>query len=189
MAFDNFKKIVTEVVQLSINGKITYPDATTQTTAFNGYSAGQFSDYTTQTTADTTTPLAVTFNTTDYTNGVSVVSSSRITYTVGGTYVFEFDAQVENSAATRSDVYFWIRKNGTDVAGSTAVGSVQAIQTAVNGHTYLGATHLITVVAGDYIQLMWGTTATTTQLPTYTAGTSPTRPTAASVSVYTSLVK
>jgi len=188
MAFDNFKKVVTQVLQLTYNGGITFGDGLIQTTAYRGY-AGQFSDYTNQTTADATASKAITLNTSDYSDGVSVVSNSRITYANAGNYSLEFDIQVENSAATRSDIYVWLRKNGTDVVGSTSVGSIPAIQTAVNGRVYLTGTHLITAAAGDYFEVVWGTSSTSVQLSTFAAGTSPTRPTAASVSIYTSLVK
>ncbi len=40
---------------------------------------GAFQDSTDQTAASTTTAYAVTFNTTDFSNGISVVSNSRIT--------------------------------------------------------------------------------------------------------------
>jgi hypothetical protein len=188
MAFENFKKVVTEVLQLTYTGGITFGDGKIQTSAYRGY-AGQFSDFTNQTTADATASKAITFNTSDYSDGVSVVSSSRITYANAGTYSLEFDIQVENSAATRSDVYIWLAKNGTAVAGSTAVGSIPAIQTAVNGRIYLSGTHLVTAAAGDYYELVWGTSSTSVQLSTFVAGASPTRPTAASVSVYTALIK
>jgi hypothetical protein len=188
MAFDNFKKIVTEVLQISMNGKVVYPDASIQTTAYRGY-AGQFSDYTNQTTSDATISKVITFNTSDYSDGISVISSSRITYANAGIYSLEFDIEVENSGGTRSEFYVWLSKNGTTVANSTSVASVPAIQTSVNGRSYVTATHLITISAGDYIELNWGTSSTSVQLSTFATGTSPTRPAAASVSVFTSLVK
>ena len=42
---------------------------------------GSFQDTTTQTIASTTTAYAMTFNTTDYSSGVSIVSNSRIRMT------------------------------------------------------------------------------------------------------------
>jgi len=188
MAFENFKRVVTQVLQLTYNGGITFGDGKIQTTAYRGF-AGQFSDFTNQTTADATASKAITFNTTDISDGVSIASSSRITYANAGNYSLEFDIQLENAAATRSDAYIWLAKNGTAVAGSTSVASIPAIQTAVNGRVYLTGTHMITAAAGDYFELIWGTSSTSVQLSTFAAGTSPTRPTAASASVFTALVK
>ena len=188
MAFENFKKVVTQVLQLTYNGGITFGDGKIQTAAYRGY-AGQFSDYTNQTTADTTASAAVTFNTSDYSDGVSVVSNSRITYANAGTYTFEFDVEAENAAATRSEVYLWLRKNGDDVVGSTAVASIAAIQSSVNGRVYFTGTHIIDVAAGDYYELIWGASSTSVKLATTAAGTSPTRPSSASASVFTALVK
>jgi hypothetical protein len=188
MAFEQFKRVAANTLQMTYDGSIIFGDGKIQTTAYRAYS-GQFSDFTNQTTADATASKAITFNTTDVSDGVSIVSSSRITYANAGTYSLEFDIQFENAAATRSDVYVWLAKNGTAVAGSTALGSIPAIQTAVNGRVYLSGTHLVTAAAGDYFELIWGTSSISVQLSTFAAGVSPTRPTAASASVFTVLVK
>jgi hypothetical protein len=189
MAFDNFKKVVTEVMQLSSNGNITYPDASKQTTAFRGY-AGQFSSYADQTTASSTALNIVSLPNTDYSDGVSVVSN-KITYSNAGTYAFEFDAQVENADATaRHDVYFFLRKNGNDVAGSTTSASVVLQNTGVNGKTYVGGTHIVTLSANDYLELVWAANDINVSLKYGAASaTGIVRPSTASISVATYLIK
>jgi hypothetical protein len=188
MAFDIFKKVVTEVMQLSSNGNITYPDASKQTTAYRGY-AGQFSNYADQTTASGTALNIVTLDTTDYSDGVSV-SSNKITYANAGTYAFEFDSKVLNSnSGTAQTVYFWLRKNGTDVAGSV---TTTAIAGALSGASRIAvsSTHLITLVAGDYLELVWAGTSTDVTLKSNPASaTGIVRPSTASISVATYLIK
>ena len=50
---------------------------------------GAFQDSTDQSAASTTTAYAITFNTTDFSKGVSVVSSSQITVKSAGVYNFQ----------------------------------------------------------------------------------------------------
>lgn len=189
MSFNIFKKVVTEVLQLSVNGNITYPDLSKQTTAYRGY-AGQFFSLVDQTTASGTALNVVALATTDYSDGVSVVSN-KVTYANAGTYAFEFDAQVENiNTTTRQDVYFFLRKNGTDVVGSTTSASVVIQASSITGKTLVGTTHIVTLAAGDYLELIWAGTSTDVSLK-YTAAsaTGIIRPSTASISVATWLLK
>jgi len=189
MAFENFKKVVTQVLQLTYNGGITYGDGSSQTTAFKGY-AGQFSNFAIQSTASGTALNVVVLDNTDYSDGVSVVTN-KITYANAGTYALEFDAQVENiNTTTRQDVYFFLRKNGTDIVGSTTSASVVINNGTINGKTLVSTTHIVTVVAGDYLELIWAGTSTDVKLQfTAASGTGIIRPSSASISVATWLVK
>ena len=54
---------------------------------------GAFQDSTNQTVANTTTAYAITLDTTDYSNGVYVSSSSRINVRNAGVYNFQFSIQ------------------------------------------------------------------------------------------------
>lgn len=51
---------------------------------------GAFQDSTDQTAANTTTAYAVTFNTTDFSNGVTIASNSRITVAETGIWNLQF---------------------------------------------------------------------------------------------------
>jgi hypothetical protein len=149
---------------------------------------GAFADYTTQTIASTTTAYAMTLNTTDISNGVSVVSGSRITFAVSGTYNFQWSGQFECSINQDQDVSVWIRKNGTDVNGSTGLISIPAKHAGVNGHTVAAWNYLMEMSAGDYLQLYWTASSTAVSLPTYVVGTTPTTPTTASLIVTAQMV-
>jgi len=183
------KKVDTDKVQLGSGGTLVYGDGSSQSTAYRGY-AGQFSSYVTQTTASATALNVVALATTEYSDGITV-ASNKITYANAGTYTFEFDAQVESADTTsRQDVYFFLRKNGTDVVGSTSSASVVINNGTVNGRTFVCSTHIITLAAGDYLELIWAATSTNVTLQ-YTAAsvTGIVRPSTASISVASFLLK
>lgn len=144
---------------------------------------GAFSDYTSQTIASTTTAYVMTFDTTDLgSNGVSIVSNSRLTVDTTGIYNFQWSGQFESDDNAPQDAYVWIRINGTDVAGSTGRIGLPARKSVGNPfHTLVGWNFLLNLNANDYVELTWSATSTSISIQTYAAGTSPTRPSTASL--------
>ena len=138
----------------------------------SGYYA-QYQDVVTQTIAAINTGYPIKFRTMDLSNGVSVVSDSRITFANTGIYNLQFSVQLENSATQEHDITIWIRKNGVDVAGSAGFVSVVAKHGGVNGHTITSWNYLIDVVAGEYYELVWSATSTSITMPFYSAGSPP----------------
>jgi hypothetical protein len=132
-------------------------------------------------TATVNTATAMTFNVTDYSNDVSVVSNSRMTVVNSGIYNLQWSGQFENTDTQLHDASVWIRVNGTDVVGSDGLISVPNKHGGVNGHTIAAWNYFVQLNAGDYVQLMWSTDDAQVSLQYYAAGTSPTRPTTASV--------
>lgn len=130
---------------------------------------GSFYDTTTQSIATINTAQAVTFNNTDISNGVSRgTPTSRITVTYAGTYNFQFSAQVDKASGANAHVYFWIRKNGTDVPATAGVVAVQG----TSAESVPAWNYLITLAAGDYVELMFSVDDTLAQL-TYAAAAAP----------------
>jgi hypothetical protein len=82
--------------------------------SWTGY-YGSFSDSTTQTlTADTA--KAVTFDTTEESDGVAIgTPTSRIVITNAGTYNIQFSLQVDKTDGGQDDATIWLRVNGNDV--------------------------------------------------------------------------
>jgi len=132
-------------------------------------------------TATINTATAMTFNVTDYSNDVSVVSNSRITVVNSGVYNLQWSGQFENADTQLHDASVWIRVNGADVVGSDSLISVPNKHGGVNGHTIAAWNYFVQLNAGDYVELWWSTDDTQVSLQYYAAGTSPTRPTTASV--------
>lgn len=132
-------------------------------------------------TATANTATIMTFNVTDYSNDVSMVSSSKITVVNSGVYNLQWSGQFENVDTQIHDANAWIRVNGADVVGSNSITSVPNKHGGVNGHTIAAWNYFVQLNAGDYLQLMWSTDDAQVSLQYYAAGTSPTRPTTASV--------
>ena len=132
-------------------------------------------------TATANTATIMTFNVTNYSNDVSMVSSSKITVVNSGVYNLQWSGQFENADTQLHDASVWIRVNGADVVGSNSLTSVPNKHGGVNGHTIAAWNYFVQLNAGDYVQLMWSTDDAQVSLQYYAAGTSPTRPTTASV--------
>ena len=146
---------------------------------------GAFQDSTDQTIASTTTAYPMNFDTTDSSNGVTVVTSggkaSRLTVANAGTYNLQWSGQFNNSDTQIHDATVWLRKNGADITGSSGVISVPNSHGGVDGHTLVGWNYFVDLAANDYIEMMWSATNTAVSLQFYAAGTSPTRPSTASL--------
>jgi hypothetical protein len=130
---------------------------------------GAFQSTVDQTAAAINTAYAMTFNTTDYTNGITVASSSRITVTDSGIYNLQWSGQFENTASADYDVRVWIKVNGTNLVGSTGFAGIPSKHGAVNGHTIIAWNYFLSLNANDYIELWWETDSTAVSIQAYAA--------------------
>ena len=138
---------------------------------------GAFQDSTDQTAANTTTAYAITFNTTDYSNGVYVSDSSRLNVRNYGIYNIQFSFQFKNTSNDGQDVDIWFRKNGTDVAGSNSKFYLPPRKGSGNpSHLIAAMNYVLEMNANDYVQVMWRVSDTGVSLEQYPTDTSPTRP-------------
>lgn len=142
---------------------------------------GSFQDSTDQTISSTTTAYPVTYNTTDFADGIAVVDSSKLTVDYSGLYNLQFSIQITNSDTQIQDVDIWFRKNGTDVSGSNSKFSIPNSHGGVNGNLIAAMNFFIELAADDYVQIVWCASNTAVKLDTLAAQTSPTRPTTPSV--------
>lgn len=62
-----------------------------------------------------------TLNTTDFANGVSIVSGSEITFTTLGKYNIAFSIQLIKTGGTSTNIWIWLRHNGVDVPDTATV--------------------------------------------------------------------
>ena len=146
------------------------------------FSYGSFYDTTDQTAVSTTVAYAITLNTTDISQGVSIASSSQLTFADAGVYNIQFSIQLSSLSTAPQDIDIWFRKNGTDIANSNSRFGLAARKGVGDPYHIVAALNfLVTVQALDYIQLMWNTTSVDAQIEHYVAGTSPTRPAVPSV--------
>jgi hypothetical protein len=143
---------------------------------------GAFQDTTDQTAASTTAAYAITFNTTDFSNGVYLSNSSRLNVRNSGLYNLEFSIQFKNTTNDSQDAEVWFRKNGTDIAASNSRFGLAARKSSGDPSHVIGALNFyVELVAGDYVELMWKVSDTGVAIEHFAAGTSPTRPATPSV--------
>jgi hypothetical protein len=150
---------------------------------------GAFQDSTDQTAANTTTAYALSLNTTDYSNGVTVASSSRITVADGGIWNLQFSIQFKNTTNDTQDVDVWFRKNGTNIANSNSRFGLPARKSSGDpSHVIASMNFYASLSANDYIEIMWRVSDIGVSIEQYGTSTSPTRPTVPSAIVTMSFV-
>jgi hypothetical protein len=101
------------------------------------------------------TPQVVTFNTTQFNQGTSLVSSTRVYVGSQGNYQVTWAVGFSHSTGTGLVTTF-LKKNGTTIANTgaqttTFSGSSSLVQ--------LSPTFILSLNAGDYIELWWNTNA------------------------------
>jgi hypothetical protein len=107
--------------------------------------------------------------------------ASKIGVTTPGVYNLQWSGQFVNLAAAIHEISVWLRKNATDVVGSAGTVSVNAKHGAFDGGAIVSWNYLVSLNVGDYVELWWSTPDVDAYLTSYAAGTTPTRPTTASV--------
>ena len=130
---------------------------------------GAFQSTVDQTAAVANTAYAMTLNTTDYANGVSVASSSRITVVDSGIWNLQWSGQFENPDSQDHDARVWLKINGTVVVGSTGFFAVPSKHGSVNGHALIGWNYFLSLNANDYVELWWETDSTQVSIQAYAA--------------------
>lgn len=112
---------------------------------------------------------------------------SKMQVEVAGTYNVQFSIQFVNTDVGVHDTDVWLRKNGTNVADSNSQFSVPSKHAGVDGHL-IGALNLFVDLApNDYVELMWATTNSATNIQYIGAQTGPVRPATPSAIVTVSL--
>lgn len=126
-----------------------------------------------QANGGSTTANVVTLDSALLANGISIVSSSRITFANAGQYELTSELFFTNSSGSNVVVSVWLAQNGTNIANSSQAiqyqGGAGAIQQSI-------CSWLVNASAGDYVQIYWSCSATTVSMITSGAATSPTRP-------------
>ncbi len=113
---------------------------------------GSFYDTTTQAALVINTATAITFNTTDLSNGVYLgTPTSRVYVDTDGIYNFQTSIQLDSSVATAENFYLWFRLNGVDVTNSASQLRVQGN----NAEVFVALNFFFNLKAGDYVELMY----------------------------------
>jgi hypothetical protein len=106
--------------------------------------------------------IAMQFGTTDIGgHGISISNDlsgnpTKVNVTNAGVYNFQFSAQLNKAAGggSAADVYIWARLDGVDVTETNTRITLQG----ANVYTVAAWNLMLNVTAGQYFQLMWGST-------------------------------
>jgi len=150
---------------------------------------GAFQDGTDQTAANTTTAYAITFDTTDFNNGVTLSNSSRLNVAQAGIYNIQFSVQLVNTTNASVDIDIWFRKNGTNIDKSNSrFGLAPRKSVGDPFHVICAINFFVSLDTNDYVELMWRTSDVGAYIEHYAASSTPTRPSIPSVIVTVTFV-
>lgn len=143
---------------------------------------GAFQDSTDQVAANTTTAYAITFDTTDFNNGVTLSNSSRLNVSQSGLYNLQFSIQFKNTTNDTQDADVWFRKNGTNIDKSNSRFGLSARKSSGDpSHMVAALNFFVNLAANDYIEIMWRPSDVGVSIEHFAASSSPTRPVVPSV--------
>jgi len=112
---------------------------------------GSFYDTTTQTATVINTAQAITFNTTDLSQGVFLSTTSRIMVDTEGIYNFDTSFQLDKTAGGTGIFDFWFRLNGVDVPDSCSRIRIQGN----NAEIFSSLNYFFDLKSNDYVELMF----------------------------------
>lgn len=132
---------------------------------------GSFLSLRDQTAVSANVSYAAEFDTAaSFNTGITVASSSNITFAAAGVYECSFSAQLDNTDASDHDVTFWYTINGVNVANSAS--RVTVPKAGDGGKIVFEFNFQEQVTAGQYIQIRYGVENTAVKLD-YTAASAP----------------
>lgn len=132
-------------------------------------------------TANTSTTLQL--NTTTASNGVTLDTNTfEISVAVGGTYNFQFSAQLNNSATGQSLVNIWFDVDGVDVPASASWSTVASRENNTTPASAITAANIfLTLTPSNKVRMRWLSKDGHGSIVTYPASVSPTYPAAPAV--------
>jgi len=166
---------------------VSWPDQIQSTIPSTmGFYYGSFYDTnTSQLAANTTTAYPIKINTTAEGSGVTIENDSNgnptlIKFANTGTYNVQYSIQFTNTDTQIHNVNVWLRKNDTgstgDVAYSNSFYAITSKHGGINGESIAAINYVLSLTAGDYLQLMWQPESTQVYIETIAAGTTPAVP-------------
>jgi hypothetical protein len=122
---------------------------------------GQFSRTTDTSPAAINTAYPIVLSGLDIGNGVVLgTPASRIVVPQSGLYNISANLQLTSGTATDKNVWFWVRKNGTDIANSARLVTVSVN----NAYTPISLREEVSLGANGYVELCWASDSTSVTL-------------------------
>ena len=126
---------------------------------------GTFYDTTTQTATVINTAQAITFNTTDLSQGVVLATTSRVQVDTEGIYDFQTSIQLDKTTGGTAIFDLWFRLNGVDVTNSASRIRIQGN----NAEIFSSLNYFFDLKANDYVEMMFSVTDLSVELKTFPA--------------------
>jgi len=127
---------------------------------------GSFFDTTTQLGTTINTAKAITFNTTDLSNGVYLgTPASRVYVDTPGIYNYDMSFQLDKTSGGVGNFFIWFRLNGVDVANSASYIQIQGN----NAEIFSSLNYFFDLNAGDYIEIMFSVSDLSVELAAFAA--------------------
>jgi hypothetical protein len=133
-------------------------------------------------TGSITDGTAMTFNSTDVADGVTLASGTRLTVPVNGTYNVQFSGQFQNVENAQQIVTIWFRIDGVDVPKSATNVTIPARKSNnIYGYGVASWNIFLDMFADQYVEIMWLPEIATVTLEYLPASVSPAYPAIPSV--------
>ena len=121
---------------------------------------GSFYDTTTQVATVINTATAITFNTTDLSQGVFLSTTSRVMVDTEGIYDYQISIQLDKTSGGTAEFYVWFRLNGVDVTESASQMRLQGN----NAEIFSSLNYFFDLKSGDYVEIMFSVTDVSVQV-------------------------
>jgi hypothetical protein len=139
-----FNRIDDFIARLAVSGAID--------PSLIDFPCGGFQDNTTQTAASANVAYPITFNTTDFSKGVSIgTPTSRIVVDKAGLYNFQFSAQLDKTSGASASIWIWPRINGVNVPDAASKVAIQG----TTAESVPAWNFVLPMNANDYFELIW----------------------------------
>lgn len=133
---------------------------------------GSFYDTTTQTNAGATYANIMTFDSVDFSSGITIENGSEITCEFAGIYNIQFSAQLDKTDSGDDDVEIWLMKNGNNLDDTATVITLSGN----NDKAVAAWNFFVDADAGDYYQLAWHSNDLDLRILSRPSQTNPLRP-------------
>jgi hypothetical protein len=128
---------------------------------------GEFTKTNSQSPAVINTAYPLLFTNTEIANGVSIGgTTSQIIIAQAGLYNLACSVQITSTNSSQKSIWVWLRKNGTtDIPNSARVASI----TLNNGYLVVTLNEVASLLAGDFIEVMYAADSTNVSIATVAA--------------------
>lgn len=103
--------------------------------------------------ATANTASIVTVPTTDFASGVYYEPGDGIHVEQSGVYNLQYSVQFANTDSQAHNAWLWLRKNGSDLAGTNSKFSVPSTHGSSDGYLLAACNFYVSLAAGDWVEL------------------------------------